>query len=840
MGKMGKGLVAVVALAAAAWVGGWFFVKGKIPQAVAQQTAALKAHGLDVTHGPVTVTGFPFKHNARIENLVVSSTQEQFGRKVAATTTIPWIEGSWAMFSPSKGQITGMAETSKIDLTLDDRRFSGDLKIVNLRGSADGSDSAAAAYDLAADSLGATLTGALTDAQKLVPGPKDFSVAAGPLTLKGTTGAAMDLESVLSNFSATTRSAMPNPAFGEEGLVDSVATIGFSSLTSKTSRQGGTQRGEILLPALTDLKIKTGDRPEIALPVKSTNARLSFVDGPEKIDFTLVGDALSYTMTQTEGPITVSSDAGYGKFEFKGSADKATFAQFDAAKLEAGVLPDFSKVDARFEYKAADSYVAMKSTPNEAAEADPFNSMPPVPAFNLDVKSGANSGVVGLQKGVFDISASSAANVFAFSGPAEVSGDVGDLVVNLKGPLLAAEAPQPFVFEYDFDKVNLNEGAWDLIDPTGALDRQVNRLRIAFSGDVVVNASLGDQEALEAAMAAGKAPFFPSRVKIEDVTVDALGLVAKASGEAALDPANPSAPPRGEGLVSLKNWSPFLTSLVNAGFAPPDASAMAEGMIGMLGEENEAGETVFRIAAGEDGVLTVNDNPMAELPGLVGAAPSAEEEWPFEEDLPLDEELNGVEEQELAPLDAPEAQTPAVAPPAPAPLEAAPALPAPAAPEGETEGSLERLQQNLEEGAHQLHQEAEQGIQRLEEGVREGVEGIQESLPSGERILQDAEGGLQQLQQGVEEMREGLPSVDQLRQDAEEGVQHLREGVEEGVQQLQEQAPSLEEIQRGAEEGAQHLREGVEGGLRNLGDEAERLRQELAPTAPAAPAPTQP
>ncbi|MDD2867222.1 DUF2125 domain-containing protein [Neomegalonema sp.] len=824
MGKMGKGLVAVVALAAAAWAGGWFYVKGKIPQAIAQQTAALKAQGLEVAHGPVTVTGFPFRHDARIENVVATATRDQLGQKVVAATTIPWIEGSWAMFSPSKGRVTGIAETSRVDVTMGERRFAGDLKIANLRGAVDGSDSRAAAYDLAADSFGLTLAGALTDAQKLLPGPRDVSVRTGPVTLKGTTGGAETFENVLADLVTTVRSSQPNPDFTQEGLVESVATLGLSSLTARGSRQGETRTGELLLPALIDLKVKTGELPEVAIPMKSTNARLNFVDAPEKIDFTLSGDALSYAMTQSEGPISVSSDAGYGKFEFKGHVGKATLAEFDPARLEAGAIPDFSKVDFRVAYKADDSHVLMKSTPNEAAEPDPFNAMPPIPAFDLDVRTGRSDGVIAVEKGVFDLSGVSAANVFTFSGPAEVSGEIGNMVAKINGPLLAAEAPQPFVVEYDLDKVTLNEGAWDLIDPTGALDRQINRLRLAFSGDLTLNASLGDQETLEAAMAAGKEPVFPNRVKIDDVTIDALGLVARASGEAAFDAANPAAPPRGAAVASLRNWSPFLTSLANAGFVPPDAVGMAEGMIGMLGETNEAGETIFNVVAGEDGVLTVNGNPLGELPGIGGPSlePSSDDEWPLEEELPLDEEeFDGVEEQELPPIiEAPApltpgiAPAPAIAPEAPAPVETAPqeAVPAPAPVAPGTEGSLQDLRQNLEQGAHELHQEAGQELQRLEEGARESLEGLQEALPGGEQIRRDAEQGVEGLQQGLQDMREGLPSVDQLRQGAEEGAERLQQGVEEG---------------------ADRLRQGVEEGVQRLENGVEQLREEVDPTHPS-------
>ncbi len=824
MGKLGKGLVAVVALAAAAWAGGWFFFKGKIPQIIAEQTAALKSQGLELSHGPLTVTGFPFKHNARIENLVVSASEVQGGAPVKAVTTIPWVEGSWAMFAPRKGQVTGVAETSRLDLTMGDRRFSGDLKLGNLRGSVEGSSLDAVAYDLAADSIALELAGALTDAQKLVPGLRGLTASSGAVALKGSAGGgSARFENKLTDLRAVVRSEIPNPSPFEEGLVANVASVAFPSLETKSSRQGETRNGEAILPAKIDLRLKTGEAVEVIAPLESVNARVSFAETPQRIDFAMTGDSMRYAMTQNEGPLTLFTDSGYGKFEFKGFADKSSFAEFQRIS-ETGEFPDVSKLGFRVDYKADSSAVLMKATPNEAAEPDPFSGMPPLPPFDLEIKSGPNDGVIALEKGVFDLSGVSKANVFKFSGPADVSGEVGEVFVKLAGPLTASEAPQPFALDYVFDKLSLNEGAWDLIDPTGALDRQVDRLRVALSGDLTLNAGFGDQEALREAVMSGKEPVFPNRIKIEDVTLNALGLAASASGEAFFDAADPNAPPKGEAVAKLKGWEAFLKSLADAGFVPPDAVAMAEGMVGALGETNEAGETVFRVAAGEDGVLRVNENPLGELPGFGGpgggAAPSQEEEWPFEEGLPLDEELDGVEEQELAPLVAPPYEAPAPEPEA-APAETAP-VPAPA----ETEGSLERLQQEVEEG-----------VQRLEEQV-----------PSLERIQRDAESGLDQLRQGVDDLREQAPSVDQLRQGAEEGAEHLRQEVEEGVQRLQEATPSLEQIQRGAEEGlqdlrdgaeegVQRLREGVEGGLENLGDEAERLRRELTPAeAPAAPA----
>lgn len=822
MGKLGKGLVAVVALAAAAWAGGWFFVKGKIPQALAQQTAALKAQGLDVTHGPVTVTGFPFKHNARVENVVVSAEREQFGQKTRAVATIPWIEGSWAMFSPSKGQLTGAAETSKVEATIGERKLSGDLKLVNLRGALDGSNPAAAAYDLAVDSANLALTGAASDPANHVPGLRGVSTQVGAITLKGTSGGtAAGFEATLANYLSTLDSEIPNPdPFAENpgALVAAKTVVQLPSLTAKGSREGQNRRGEALLPPEATVRVKVGEAPETVIPLKTTNGRVTFAETPARVDFTFAGDALSYAMTQSDALMTIASDAAYGKFDFKGYADKASFAEFDPAKFEGGGFPDVSKINFRVEYTAADSRTIMKITPKAPPADDPFaGSMPPIPAMDFDVKSGPNEGVIALEKGAFDFYGVSKANVFKFSGPAEVEGDIGEFVVKFQGPLTKADAPQPFVFDYDFKQVNLSEGAWDLIDRTGALDRQINRLRVAFSGDLQLNASLGDQEA---AAREGKPPFLPTALKIDDVTVDALGLVAKATGQAAFNPEDLSAPPTGEGLVTLKGWQPFLNSLVDAGLAPPDALAMAEGMIGMLGEENEAGETAFRIAAGPDGVLTVNDNPMGELPGFgaglgvpgPGFDGQPGEEWPFEEEFPdeefqLEQEFDGLEESPLAP---------------PAPQEAAPAQEAPPAEEGvieqlqqgveggvqQLEEGAQQLQQNLEDGAGRLQDDVEGGAQQLHQNLQQGLERLEQGVEGGAQQLQDGlQDNLEGLQDGVREMQEGLPNLDQLQQGAEETLQQIEQGVEGGVQRLEE---------------------GVQQGL-------ERLEQELTPAAPAAP-----
>lgn len=809
-GKVVTGLVAVAALAAAAWAGGWFYVKGKIPQAVAQQAAALKAQGLDVTHGPVTVTGFPFKHNARIENIVVTAVENQGGPAVKAVTTIPWIEGSWAMFSPSKGRLTGAAETSKVDLVLGERTYSGDLKLTNLRGALDGSNAAAVAYDLAADAMSLDLAGAASDPANNVPGLRGLSTKTGPLTFKGSSGSAgASFENALSGFTAVVRSEIPSPDFLTEGLVPAVTTVEIPTLTTKGSREGQTRRGETLLPPLMTVRVKTGEAAEVAIPLNSTNAKLAFAETGQRVEFEASGDALNYAMTQNEGPLTLVTDSRYGKFSFKGYLDKATFAEFDPAKLEAGAIPDFSKVNVRLAYTTSDSAVAMKAQPNAEAEPDPFNAMPPLPPFDLQIASGPGEGVIAVEQGRFDLSGFSRANVFSFSGPAQVSGEIGNLVVKLQGPLTAAEAPQPFAVEYDLDQVTLNEGAWDLIDPTGALDRELNRLRVALSGDVTLHASLGDQEAVERAAQEGRPPFEPGAFKIEDVTIDALGLVAKATGEGALNVANPAAS-TGEALVSLKDWKPFLQSLVNAGYIPPMALDEAEGLVQALGAPGEAeGETVFRILANEAEGVSINGNPLNALLGLPqGPTDGAGGAWPLEEpqgqEFPFDREEGDLEEQDLGPLLAPEA--PADATPA-APADAAPAEPIEAAPAEEAPAEPTEAAP-----APDAAPAAPTELQRLEQDV-EGA---------ADRLRQEADQGLQQLQEGVDQMREGLPSLDRLEQEGGEAVRQLQDEVEGGAERLRQ----------GVEEGVQQLQDGAREGV-------DRLERELtpAPTPEAVPAP---
>ena len=878
MGKLGKGLVAVVALAAAAWVGGWFYVKGKIPQALAQQTAALKAQGLEVTHGPVTVTGFPFKHNARVESVTVVGKQEAAGQPLSITAQIPWVEGSWAMFSPSKGQLTGVAETSQVNLTLGAAKLAGPLVLRNLRGSISGGD--VVDYDLAADGIDLSLKAA-ADAEASTPRLNAASTQSGAATLKGSAGAGKaSFENSFVNLVSRAESLIPNPEPGQTNLVTASMRSEWPSLAMKGQRDGQNRSGEALLPPELKITLSTEGKPEVTIPLRSTNSRMTFAESPTRYDVAWTGDSMGYAVTQVEGPLTMVTDTASGKFDVKGYLDKSTIEQFTPARLEAGQAPDFAKVGFRFDYKSADSTATVKATNDPSVEPAPFSGMPPLPSFDLKVDTGPSEGVIALENGAFNLTGVSAQNKFAFSGPADVSGEIANLTAKIQGPLTPGEQPKPFAFEYDFDKVTLNEGAWDMIDPTGALDRNLNRLRVAFSGDLLINAPLGDQEAAVNAMMEGKQPIAPNALKIDDVTIDALGLLAKATGQAQFDPANPNAPPSGSADVSLKGWQEFLNSLVNAGYAPPDALAMAEGMIGMLGRDGPDGAKTFNIQVSQSGDLTVNDNPMGPIPGFAPADPADqlfpedggspfeqfEEEPPMDQDgFPFDGEGPAVEEQELAPLTAPETE------PAPAEEEAAPApetepeteteaVPAPVLvdPAQDTplqteqeaapveEGTLERIETEARQGAHEADQRLQEGVDSLNEHlhqggqeIREGVEGLGERIEGGaEHLRQEGgqllEGAGERLNEAGQQIREGAEG---LGERIEGGAEHLRQ---EGGQLLEGAGERLNEAGQQIREGAEGLGERIEGGAEHLEQEIQRgldnLRTPAVPATPAAPA----
>ena len=139
-----RGLVipfAIVGVLLAAWTGWWFWLSGKVEEQVAVQTQSLRDAGWQVTHEPVSVTGWPFR--VRIAFPAANVTAPS-GHGVSTPELVAeanaWNPGRWMAIAPDgliltragKGQVAIEGEALRMSVSHLTDRFP-DLRIELVR-----------------------------------------------------------------------------------------------------------------------------------------------------------------------------------------------------------------------------------------------------------------------------------------------------------------------------------------------------------------------------------------------------------------------------------------------------------------------------------------------------------------------------------------------------------------------------------------------------------------------------------------------------------------------------------------------------------------------------------
>ena len=238
-----------------------------------------------------------------------------------------------------------------------------------------------------------------------------------------------------------------------------------------------------------------------------------------------------------------------------------------------------------------------------------------MPGGTLAFKGGAAVGKVdtlGAETvGSFTLADLAATLDFPAMGDQPVEIGLGTMSMNSQTPNSAGPDAQPFAYRMELESVTLGDQIWAMLDPAKAFPRAINALAVDLSGDAVFIALPSDTEAFVTAMEDGM-PIIVNTMKLNDLTVDALGLKAKGKGEGTLE----NNIPQGTATLGVGGFADFMNSLVKSGRIPPQQAMVVQLMVENFGKLDEDGETIRFDFAAREGMIYVNDVPIGEAPML--------------------------------------------------------------------------------------------------------------------------------------------------------------------------------------------------------------------------------
>lgn len=200
----------------------------------------------------------------------------------------------------------------------------------------------------------------------------------------------------------------------------------------------------------------------------------------------------------------------------------------------------------------------------------------------LTIKAGGGEASGAFNKDVLSLKSTGAGiEIDGTSGmlPVPVKVTTGPVEFGITSPVTAVDAAAEFGFLVKISQLNLNEEAWGLIDPTGALKRDAADLTIDLSGMTKI-----DVPAMIAAGETGSEPPVPApeSLEITDVSVKVAGASAGATGAFTFDNSMGMPMPMGEANVVVTGANALIDGLITTGLITEDDAMGARMMMGMF------------------------------------------------------------------------------------------------------------------------------------------------------------------------------------------------------------------------------------------------------------------
>lgn len=231
--------------------------------------------------------------------------------------------------------------------------------------------------------------------------------------------------------------------------------------------------------------------------------------------------------------------------------------------------------------------------------------------MDLTMKAGGGEGSALFNKDTFSVK-STATGLDIESAPGAMPVPVkvvsGPMEFGMTAPVIATEAAGDYGLVLKLSQFSLNEEAWALFDPNGALKRDAADIAIDISGKAKM-----DVPAMIAADEAGGPPVVPEpeSLNITELGVKVAGAALAATGAFTFDNSMGMPMPLGEANVSITGANALIDGLIATGLMAEQDAMGARMMMGMFMVPGaNPDELTSKIEAKEGMQILVNGQPL--------------------------------------------------------------------------------------------------------------------------------------------------------------------------------------------------------------------------------------
>ncbi len=231
--------------------------------------------------------------------------------------------------------------------------------------------------------------------------------------------------------------------------------------------------------------------------------------------------------------------------------------------------------------------------------------------LDLVMQAGGGEATALFNKDAFSVKSMAAGlNIESAAGalPVPVKVTSGPMEFGMTSPVIANEAAGDFGFVLKLSQFSLNEEAWAMFDPNGALPRDAADVAIDISGKTKI-----DIPAMIAAGDAGAPPVMPApeSLNITELGLKVAGAALAGTGAFTFDNSVGMPMPLGEANVTVTGANALIDGLIKTGLLAEEDALGARMMMGMFFVPGaNADELTSKIEAKEGMQILVNGQPL--------------------------------------------------------------------------------------------------------------------------------------------------------------------------------------------------------------------------------------
>jgi hypothetical protein len=234
----------------------------------------------------------------------------------------------------------------------------------------------------------------------------------------------------------------------------------------------------------------------------------------------------------------------------------------------------------------------------------------PYMPMSLTMKSGGGEGSVVFNKDKFEVKSTVASfEIESAPGmmPMPVKITSGPMEFAMLSPVMAAAAAADYAFLLKMNQFSINEEAWAMVDPTGALKHDAADVAIDLSGKTTMDL-IGMIEADET----GAPPPIPAveSLNITELSAKVLGAALTSTGAFTFDNSMGFPMPLGEATVDVTGANQLIQGLIATGLLAEEDAMGAQMMMGMFMVPSGDDALTSKIEVKEGMQILVNGQPL--------------------------------------------------------------------------------------------------------------------------------------------------------------------------------------------------------------------------------------